>query len=363
MAMAVGKPLLGPLDKGLATTEAKNRDIVILTESIYVSLKEWLHMIKLIGAKPVECKRLVLHPAAYQGFVDASHWGVGGVWFGRSRPLPPIVWFLEWPSHLIENFLTDNNPSGSINISELELAGVLLHWLVLEAAISQEDLRFASVAIWCDNLPAVAWLYKMRSSSSLVSANLVRALAVRIHMNESAKLAGEHLSGKFNVMADTTLRRHPTNTEDFLSFFSSKFPPPKEHCWTLCRLKHGTYSRVISELSGKRLPLASWKRLPKKGGDFWQLGSSTFPIQLKKMTRSSITELISKKSTCWLPLPTMCDTEAFLDENNVFVPKQSKWLSAPSPRSSNWMDNQTRWLRCKENMFKRSNSYLPATDG
>lgn len=147
MAMAVGKPLLGPLDKGLVTTEAKNETIVILTESIYVCLKEWLHIIKLIGAKPVECKRLVLHPATYQGFVDASHWGVGGVWFGRSKPLPPIVWFLQWQSHLVQHFITNKNPSGSITISELELAGVLLHWLVLEAAISQEELHFASAAI------------------------------------------------------------------------------------------------------------------------------------------------------------------------------------------------------------------------
>ena len=108
MAMAVGKPLLGPLDKGLATTEAKNEDIVILTKLVYVSLKEWLHIIKLIGAKPVECKRLVLHSAAYQGFVNASYWGVGGVRFGQSKPLPPIVWFLEWLSHLTQHFITDN---------------------------------------------------------------------------------------------------------------------------------------------------------------------------------------------------------------------------------------------------------------
>ena len=107
---------------------------------------------------------------------------------------------------------------------------MLLHWLVLEAAISPEELRFALAAIWCDNLPVVAWLYKMRSSSSLIAANLVRALAVRIHMNKSAKLAGEHLSGKFNVMADTISCRHPTNIEDFFSFFSSKFLPPKGLC-------------------------------------------------------------------------------------------------------------------------------------
>ena len=199
----------------------------------------------------------------------------------------------------------------------------------------------------------------MRSSSSLIAANLVQALAVCIHMNNSAKLAGEYLSGKFNIMVDVTSCQHPINVEDFISFFLSKFSPPKGLCWTLCQLKHGTYSRVISKLLGKRLPLALWKRLPKRGGNFWQLGSSTFPIQLKKLTRSSIIELTNKRLTCWLPSPTMCNTEAFLGKNNVFVPKHSKWLSMPSLRSLNWMDNKTRWLRCKENMFKRSNSYLP----
>ena len=165
----------------------------------------------------------------------------------------------------------------------------------------------------------------MRSSSSLIAANLVRALAVRIHINEAAKLAGEHLSGKFNVMADTTLRQHPTNTEDFLSFFSAKFPLPKGHCWTLCLLKYGTYSRVISELLGKRLPLASWKRLPKKGGDFWQLGSSTFPIQLKRMTRSSIIELTRKKLTCWLSIILHASSAA--GELNVKSRKASNRLN------------------------------------
>ena len=72
MAMAIGKPLLGPLDCGLAVAAKSNTDEVVLTESIYHCLKELQYIIKLINAKPTFCKQLILHPTAYQGFVDAS---------------------------------------------------------------------------------------------------------------------------------------------------------------------------------------------------------------------------------------------------------------------------------------------------
>ena len=41
MAMAIGIPLLGPLDKGLAVAAKSNADQVVLTKSIYHCLKEW----------------------------------------------------------------------------------------------------------------------------------------------------------------------------------------------------------------------------------------------------------------------------------------------------------------------------------
>ena len=198
----------------------------------------------------------------------------------------------------------------------------------------------------------------MRSSSSQVASNLIRALAIRFHVKEAAKLAGEHISGKFNKMADVASRDHVTNLTDFLTFFTSTFTPKKGHSWTLCQLKQGIYSRLISELLEERLLLASWKRLPEKGAVFWRLGNSTCPIELQKLTRASLIEQTRKKYNCWLPLPTMCDMEAFLEHHNQFAPKQSKWLSGPSPRQTNWMDNKTPWLHRKERMFKRSNSFL-----
>ena len=48
----------------------------------------------------------------------------------------------------------------------------------------------------------------------------------------------------------------------------------------------------------------------------------------------------------------------FLDHNAKFVPKLSKWRFEPSPRSSNWMDNKTRWSTRKEFIHKRLNSFL-----
>ena len=35
--------------------------------------------------------------AAYQGFVDASMWGAGSVWFKGTKDIAPFAWFYEWP--------------------------------------------------------------------------------------------------------------------------------------------------------------------------------------------------------------------------------------------------------------------------
>ena len=85
---------------------------------------------------------------------------------GRNNFLQPIVWFQTWTKHIQARLNTDDNPHGDITIAELELMGVFMQWLVLEQVTMPDTLEFNSVAIWCDNLPAVAWLYKMRNSSS-----------------------------------------------------------------------------------------------------------------------------------------------------------------------------------------------------
>ena len=52
------------------------------------------------------------------------------------------------------NLKTDDNPSGNIIINDLELAGTVLGWLVLESI--DTPLLFAHTAILCDNISAVS---------------------------------------------------------------------------------------------------------------------------------------------------------------------------------------------------------------
>ena len=177
--MAIGRPLLGPMDHALAITEREGSKFVRITKVVRSCLEEWEFIIKVLGKRPIHCRQLVLHPAAYQGFVDASKWGVGGVWFGQNNSLQPVTWFVKWPLSIASQLITDECPDGSISISELELAGILLQWLVLETIIPAELLQHCSVAIWCDNIPAVAWLYKLCNSTSQIASNIIRALAIR----------------------------------------------------------------------------------------------------------------------------------------------------------------------------------------
>ena len=38
-----------------------------------------------------------MNKAVYQGLMDASKWGVVGVWFKGTKDIEPFVWFYKWP--------------------------------------------------------------------------------------------------------------------------------------------------------------------------------------------------------------------------------------------------------------------------
>jgi hypothetical protein len=190
----------------------KGRNLIV-TDDLQAILRDWSALICLVGKLSTHVAELIKHPPSYQGFVDASKWGVGGVWFSGTKQLIPIVWFYEWPQDIRDQFCSSSNKTGTLTISDLELTGILLHWLVLEHIVDIATLCDASVSIWCDNLPAVAWMYKFRTSTSLVAARILRALAVRLHTNRAALLSVEHIFGIYNKMADVASRRHSLTTQ------------------------------------------------------------------------------------------------------------------------------------------------------
>jgi hypothetical protein len=156
------------------------------------------------------------------------------------------VWCYEWPQAIRAQLCSSANKTGTLTISDLKLIGILLHLLVLEPIVDFATLRDASVSIWCDNLPVVAWMYKFRTSTSLVAAQILWALAVRLHTNRAALLSVEHISGIYNKMADVASRRHSLDHKMFLTDFSALFPPPQGESWTMFLLSNKITSKVSS---------------------------------------------------------------------------------------------------------------------
>ena len=315
-------------------------------------------------SRPSNVKELVqAKHVAYQGLVDASKWGVGGVWFSGTDKVKPFVWFFEWPDEVRNELCTATNLTGILTISDLELLGIFMHWLALESVIGKENLQHRSVAIWCDNINAVTWTYKFRSNTSAVATKILRALATRMHACRSGLLAVDHISGVFNTMADVTSRKHTTNLTKFLHYFSSTFPPPKGSSWSLYRQSNKLTSTICSQFLLGTSNTGSWKRLGLKGSAFFALGKDG----LRKLSRpynQTCTDCPKyNKSAFWQPTDDMLDTAAFLLKNTRFVPKRSRFRSEPSQRHYNWTANQTRWLKRKENIQKRSVCYSKHTKG
>jgi hypothetical protein len=119
---------MGQLDRYLTNAGRTHQQYITMTEELRNNLRDWSALLRLVGRRPTHVKELVEHRPQYQGFVDASKWGVGGVWFSRIASMIPIVWLLEWPQETQNQFCSSSNKSGKLTISDLELTSILLQW-------------------------------------------------------------------------------------------------------------------------------------------------------------------------------------------------------------------------------------------
>jgi hypothetical protein len=156
IAMPCGKPILGQLNWYMSSAAKNKGSNLIILEDLQAILRDWSALIRLVRKHLTHVAELIEHPPSYQGFVDASKWGVTGVWFSGTKQLIPIVCFYEWPQDIRDQFCSSANKIGTLTISDLELTGILLNWLVLEHIVDIATIRNASVSIWCNNLHAVA---------------------------------------------------------------------------------------------------------------------------------------------------------------------------------------------------------------
>lgn len=314
------------------------------------ALRDFIALTLDAARRPTSVHEIIANEDNFIGCCDASAFAAGGVWFGGTTAMPPTVWRVVWPKDISEQVVSDSNPTGTLTNSDLELAGILIHNLVLETIV---DTRHQKSVTFCDNTPSVAWATKLTSQAgSNVSYHLLRALAMRQRTTESVLPEVLSIEGDRNKPADIASRQCPGGLSapmnlpstglpapcdvDFLAYFNSRFPLPQRSFWRLAHPNSAMLSKVIWTLRHKRLQLRQWTTMP--GQPAGPGGSNTPPLPARTPTWLA-TPPLSCESCSW-PLPPGFEPEFSAGKSKL----DTKLLRKPCVtwrKKSCWLDSKT----------------------
>ncbi|MCA1807601.1 MAG: hypothetical protein LC687_07120, partial [Actinobacteria bacterium] len=135
-----GRSLLPPLYRALKAAQNLNKPYVQIHKDSgqFKALSDLRTFFKILGDHPVQCQQLIPGHPAYIGYCDACKYGAGGVWISGVSNIHPIVWRIQWPQDII-----DRVSSGEVTINDLEMAGLLLQYLLLEQVVPMKHLQTA----------------------------------------------------------------------------------------------------------------------------------------------------------------------------------------------------------------------------
>jgi hypothetical protein len=121
------------------------------------------------------------------------------------------------------------------------MAGLLFLWLCIEAIAP--DLAHKQIALFSNNSPTVSWVNKMASWKSQIAAQLVRALALHLNIEQTCPLTPVHIPGMENALTDIpscsfgSVKEWECKTNDnILTLFNQKFPLPYHASWMVFHL-------------------------------------------------------------------------------------------------------------------------------
>ena len=110
---------------------------------------QWLF--RNIANQPINITQLIPTSPKIHGYSNACKHGAGGAWILPGPDGPHfIVWYVNFPPFIIALL-----EAGLLSISDLEMARVLLEWLILEAHFP--SLHHVQAGIRCDNSSTVQW--------------------------------------------------------------------------------------------------------------------------------------------------------------------------------------------------------------
>jgi hypothetical protein len=279
-----------------------------LTALVKAVLRDWLLLATTASQYPVPIHTLVPRQPTCIAAADASRDGMGGFWMTADQN---ILWRTTFPLPIRDQLITQDNPTGTLTNSDLELTALITGCL-LPAAHS--PLPHPSIAIASDNTPAVAWAKKGSTTSNKAPAFLLHQLA-RQRRALPFDLQPFFTPGTTNLVADLCSRSFHLSDTAFLLKMNSLFPI--QPCWQLAQLPPETRSQLNSALLRQLQPLAS--RPPAqtpttlRGTSGWTSVNNSVrtPVLTKSTTPypSSNYLPIDTERVPWLPVGLQCVLE------------------------------------------------------
>ncbi len=112
----------------------------------------------------------------------------------------------------------------------------------------------------------------MATHGSMVSAHLIRALALWLKLNKTCPITPLHIAGEENSMTDipswsfgSKPKWHCRSNTNLLTLFNNLFPIPSQNSWTVFQVSYAVGMQVTSVLQMKNFTLDKWRQLPKVG--------------------------------------------------------------------------------------------------
>jgi hypothetical protein len=351
ITIPAGRGLLSPFNEILRVET--NTIYVHKNKALLNALKECKLFLRESGSTPTKCSALVTAWPDYIGVKDASSHGVGGIIIGENKAAPPTVFRLKWPTDITNAVISDTNPTGTITNSDLEMGGLLLLWLVMEEVCPR--LNGAHVALFSDNSPTVHWIQRMASRKSKVAMQLIRALALRLHIQKASPLTPLHIAGVQNQMTDIPSRSFGSEPRwfcktdnDLLTLFNKLFPLPNQASWSVFQPSPAICTRVISVLRMKDTTTDEWRRVPQRGT--WLGGTGPPMSGLWDWTLSYRSHLTPPPSEQSQGLQDEYGPDSTAEDAKSQL-RQSLALSQPLARRSPWPlePTQQKWVAPKTN--------------
>jgi hypothetical protein len=191
MSIPAGRGLLSPCNRLLKT---RPQFVYLSTNAtLYEAIENMRALLRESTMAPTRCRELTMAWPDYVGVCNAFGHGVGGIIIEENSKCPPTVFRYQWPEEITVALQTQDNPKGTITNSGLELAGLLLLWLIMEKVCP--DLKEKYVALFSNNTPIVSWVTRLASKKSRIAELLVRALVLCLKMTKTCPLTPLHIAG------------------------------------------------------------------------------------------------------------------------------------------------------------------------